>query len=183
MSELILSVAIGLALLAVLAWLSLSSRSRHLHSGETPRVPLEDLIPRHALYISHIQNALSDRDTHYLKDRVSRKRLRAVLTERRRVAREFLAGLRDDFGRLEKLARLVASFSPKVSYRQELELVWLGVRFRALCRFAELRLSFGPPPIPAFEELAGLIGSLSARLEAAITLLAESALPRVDVGV
>jgi hypothetical protein len=166
-------VAIGLGLLALLLWLVLSRHPQRLKGSEAPHLPLEDLAPRHALYISHIRNALSASDLDYLKSRVTAKTLRRVRKERRQVARQFLAGLGDDYHQLDRMARVVAALSPKVDYKQELWRIWLGLRFRALYELVWVRLYVGPAPVAAFAGLAGLVGSLSARIEAAMTALAE----------
>ncbi len=183
MNQLLLFIGTGLGLLALLLWLAVSRRSERHHLGEIPRIPLEDLVPRHTLYISQVRNALSESDLVYLKRHLSGRRLRKVLKERRLVAREFLAGLLDDFRRLERLAHNITSFSPKEGYRQELERVWLGLRFRVLYILVWVRLSLGPVPIAPFEGLAGLVGSLSERLESAMNVLAEGAVARVDARV
>jgi hypothetical protein len=183
MNQTLLFIAIGLGLLALLLWLALGRSRQRREAGETPGLALEDLTSHHALYISHIQNALSATDLDYLKSRVPAKTLRRVRAERRRVAREFLAGLGDDYGRLDKLARVVAALSPKVEYKQEFGRIWLGLRFRALYALVWVRLSLGPAPLAPFVHLAGLVGSLSARLEAAMNALAERSVVRDSVGV
>jgi len=174
-------VAIGLGLFALLLWLALSRHPQRREEGGAPNLPLEDLTPRHALYISHIRNAISDSDLDYLKSRVPAKTLRRVRKERRHVAREFLAGLGDDFRRLDRMARVVAALSPKVDYKQELGRVWLDLRFRALYGLVWVRLSVGPAPVAAFNGLAGLVGSLSARIETAMNALAEKSVAPAGV--
>jgi hypothetical protein len=166
-------VAIGLGLLALLLWLVLSQRLQRLKGGEALLLPLEDLTPRHALYVSHIRGALAADDLDYLKSRVPAQTLRRVRKERRQVARQFLTGLLDDFHRLDRLARVVAALSPKVDYKQELWRLLLGLRFGALYGLVWVRISVGPPPVAAFAGLAGLVGSLSARIESTMTALAE----------
>jgi hypothetical protein len=179
MNQLLLFIGTGLGLLALLLWLAVSRHSERHEPGVPLRIPLEDLVPRHALYISQVRNALSENDLVYLKRHISGRKLRKVRKERRVVARAFLAGLRDDFQRLERLAHIIAAFSPKVGYRQELGRVWLGLRFRVLYVLVWVRLSLGPLPDAPLEGLAGLVGSLSERLEAAMNVLAEGAVARV----
>ncbi len=182
MSQTIFFVAIGIALLALLFWLALSGRTHRGKGNTSQQLPLEDLTPRHALYISHIRNALLATDLDYLKSRVPARTLRRVRKERRQIAREFLAGLGDDFRRLDRLARIVAALSAKVDYKQELSRVWLDLRFRMLYGLVWIRLSVGPAPVAAFTNLAGLVGSLSARIEAAMNALAEKSVSPVGVG-
>lgn len=176
MNQMLLFLAIGLGLLAILIWLALSRRPQRKKEGEPPHLPLEEMAPRHALYVSHIRNALSTGDLEYLKGRVAAKTLRRVRKERRGVAKEFLAGLGDDFRRLERLSRVVAALSPRVDYKQELGRLWLGLRFRALYGLVWMRLLVGPAPLAAFNGLAGLVGSLSAELETVMNALAEKSI-------
>jgi len=181
MSQTIFFVAVGIALLALLFWLAFPSRA-HRNRRDTPRqLPLEDLTPRHAMYISHIRNALLASDLDYLKSRVPARTLRRVRKERRQVARDFLAGLGDDFRRLDRLARVVAALSAKVNYQHELSRAWLGFRFRFLYALVWVRLSIGPAPVAAFSSLAGLVGSLSVRIETAMNALAEKSVSPVGI--
>ena len=174
-------ISIGVGLLALLFWLVLSRRPHGHEESQEPHLPLEDLAPRNALYISHIRTALSDTDLEYLQSRVPAKSLQRVKKERRRVAREFLAGLGDDYRRLDRMARVVAALSPKVEYKQEIGRVCLALRFHALYALVWARISVGPAPVEALAGLAGLVGSLSARIEAAMDALAEKSAAAVVV--
>ncbi len=94
---------------------------------------------------------------------------RQALRERRAVARRFLFGLREDFSKLERLARMVAALSPVISREQETERFLLSLRFRVLFSLVWLRLSVGRVPLGQIERLTGLVGRLAVRMEQAMT--------------
>jgi hypothetical protein len=79
----------------------------------------------------------------------------------------YLAGLRDDFSRLNRLARVLARHSPQVRAGQEVELLRLNLRFQFLYGIVLLRFLLGRPAANRLEQMAALIGSLGSRLEQA----------------
>jgi hypothetical protein len=105
---------------------------------------------------------------------------RALRSERRKVARHYLAGLHDDFVRIERFGRLVAALSPKVDAQQEAERLRLSARFRLVYALIFVRLAIGQVPVPEFERLTQLIGSLASRLEAAMTSIVEPGPTQAD---
>ena len=76
-------------------------------------------------------------------------------------------GLREDFARLNRLARLLSRYSPQVKARQEAELLWLDLRFQFLYEMVVLRILLGRPASEDLGRMASLIGSLGSRLEQA----------------
>jgi len=84
----------------------------------------------HFRYYPQIRQALSEADRKYIAKRASPAARRRWKAERRKVVRGFLAGLKEDYVRLEKLGRTVASLSPQLNQELERERLWLGVRFR-----------------------------------------------------
>jgi hypothetical protein len=124
---------IGLAIFASLAvilfcfllW-SRRSRVRSPKVGQPPAMlRIEPILPRHYLYFPQIRQALSARDEEYLERVAPRDVAGVAHRERRAVARHFLAGLREDFSNLERLARMVAALSPGISSEQETERIIL----------------------------------------------------------
>jgi hypothetical protein len=84
------------------------------------------------------------------------------------VAKRFLHGLHEDFSSLERLARMVASLSPVVSREQEMERLYLGLKFRLLYVMVWLHLSTGQVPLQQLEHLTELVGRLALRMEQAM---------------
>ena len=103
-----------------------------------------------------------------------------ALRERRGVARQFLAGLRQDFSNLERLARMVAALSPVISSDQETERLVLGLQFRLLYAWVWLRLSTGLEPLQQLEQLTGLVGRLATRLEQAMAAVSALSAPGLN---
>jgi hypothetical protein len=185
-NEALIFVAAGLAVLALAATL-LWPRSvgtpkdpAYAKSGEIPELRHEDLVPRHAKYFPLVKRALSGEDLAQLGERIPRGMRRALRSERRKVARHYLAGLHDDFVRIERFGRLVAALSPKVDAQQEAERLRLSARFRLVYALILVRLAIGQVPVPEFERLTQLIGSLASRLEAAMTSIVEPGPTQAD---
>lgn len=140
---------------------------------------VEELIPRHWRHFPQVRHALSESDQEYLRRRAPRQVFERWQAERRQIARQYLAALREDFERLTELARSVASLSPQVSRQREAELLWLGVKFRVLYAAAGLQLAAGAVSVPQLERLAEVLSGLSGRVEAAMATMAEASLGRL----
>jgi hypothetical protein len=157
-----------LAVAALVLFLSLSG-SRPTKSAESPiNVSLDNFRPVHYQYFPLIRQAFSAADEDYLQQRVTPAVAREALRERRAVATKFLAGLREDFSRLDHLARMVAALSPVLDRGQELERLKLSVRFQVLYALVWTMLQTGNIPLRQFEHLSGLIGQFAERMERAM---------------
>ena len=99
--------------------------------------------------------------------------------DRRRVAREFLRGLHQDFIRLDQLSRTVAALSPEVSHSQEAERIGLGIRFRAAYFLVKSQLALGLLSPREVIRLAEMVGSFAARIEAMMAVLEQQSAPRM----
>ncbi len=179
MIELTIFVILALVLLAVLLWLLLEKPEPRRLPQATPRLAVEELFPLHCRYFPQVRQALSPADREYLRERASLRIRRHAHGERQRVARQFLAGLSEDFSRLDRLGRTVAALSPEVSRKREAERLWLGVRFRVLYRVAQLQLLAGSVSIPQLTQLTDLIGSLASQIEARMAALEEASRTRL----
>lgn len=183
MTEALLFVASGLALLAlvaVLAWPRRADLPGNATHGEIPDLSHEDLAPRHAKYFPLIRQALEGSDLAQLGRRIPSGTRRRLHSERRKLARRYLAGLREDFLRLERFGRMVAALSPKVDARQEAERLRLGIRFRVVYAAVSMRLALGQIPVPAFERLTSFVGSLAIRLDASMATVLEPRPPQAS---
>jgi len=181
MMEMTATALFALASGALLLWLLRSQR----HASKSARLPLdqemEQVLPKHYHFFPQVRQALSQGDVQYLRDAAPLHVAQQALRERRAVARHFLFGLREDFSKLERLARMVAALSPVVSREQETERILLGLRFRFLYGLVWLSLSTGRVPLQQIEDLTGLVGRLALRMEegiAEINALTAQRLPR-----
>ncbi len=179
MTELAIYAGLAFLLLAVLLWLVLKQPESRRLPQAAPRLAVEELFPLHCRYFPQVRQALSPADREYLRERASPRIRRQAHVERRRVTRQFLAGLSEDFSRLDRLGRAVAALSPEVSRKREAERLWLGVRFRVLYRVAQLQLLAGSVSIPQLTQLADLIGSLASQTEARMAALEEASMTRL----
>ncbi len=164
-------IALVLLVLLAVAWRLTVPRRPSEPPGP---LSLEELLPVHCRYFPQVRQALSTDDHIYLKERASAGIWRQSRADRKRVAARFLLGLQKDFLRLERLGRAVAALSPRVSRKQELERLWLGVRFRLLYRLVWLRLVAGSTPRSQFTRLAQLVGLLAKQTESAMAALGEA---------
>jgi len=181
MTELTVILAIFIAFIAVVMWLQRSGR-REQGPGPFPTEVLktENALPRHYRYFPQVRQALSASDEQYLDKVAPRDVAQTAHRERRAVARKFLAGLREDFSNLGRLARMVAALSPVVSSEQETERLILGLKFRLLYAWVWLRLSAGRAPLEQIEQLTGLVGSLATRMDQAMAAVSALSAPGLN---
>ncbi len=138
-----------------------------------PHTSLEELAPSHCRYFAQVQRALAPEDWKFVRRRGSRALQRRMRVDRNRVARLYLRGLREDFSRLNRLARIIASLSPLVEQRREWERLELFVRFQFLYLLVSLGLQIGGRATAELRRLTDVVGSLASQMETAISALGE----------
>src|ERR1700675_2584969 len=100
---------------------------------------MEDLLALHALHFPQLRQALDTLDDAYVRRRASGEIERQLHEERRRIVECFLAGLAEDFGRLERLMRVVREMSPAEA--------WIRQMQRGIARF-QFRVNYRLPALP-----------------------------------
>src|SRR5712692_6006824 len=173
MTGVIIFVGLAVLLLLALLWLLREKSEARLEPKAALKPATEQLFPLHCRYFPQVRQALSPADQEYLRKRASPRIRGQARAERRRVTRQFLVGLAEDFSRLERLGRTVAALSPQVSRKREAERLWLGLEFRALYRVVLVRLMLGSVSVPQLARLTELIGSLAAQIAAGMAALEE----------
>lgn len=161
---------LSLAGLSVLAWLV----SKPLAEEAALKLDnhIEDLVPLHTQHFPQLRQALNLADSRYLRQKVTPELHRKWRDERRRILAAFLAGLAEDFAKLDRLGRTIASLSPRLSYKDEFGRIWLNIRFRANFRIVKFWVLAGATgPLSRLSYLTMLLGQLSARTEGAMTRL------------
>jgi hypothetical protein len=162
--------ALTLAITVMLVWLVGKRLPEESSLGLDSKI--EDLVPLHTQHFPQLRQALDSTDSRYMKQKATGELRRQWREDRRRILRGFLTGLAEDFAKLDRLARTVASLSPKISRREELGRIWLNLRFRLNYRIVWIWLSTGGMgPVGRLSYLTSLLGDLSARAEAAMTRL------------
>lgn len=171
---------LSLLLLSALAVVLLILLVVALAGGRLASAPVEadaetDSSQRHVAYFSQVRQALSPEDFAFLASRLPRRVLRRMREERRAVALAYLAGLRQDFLKLWRLARVVARLTPSVEAAQELAGLRLGLSFTF--RYEAIRVAFllGFAPLPNLGSLSEVVGRLAMRLELTMRDLGERA--------
>jgi hypothetical protein len=137
--------------------------------------PWEDMDRRHVTYFPQVRQAMAAQDFTFLASRGSRALTRRVHKERRKIALVYLASLRSDFLKLWRLARVIASMSPRVGASQELERLRLGLAFSWRYEVLRIKILFGFAPIPELGSLSDVVSRLSIRLETGMKDLGERA--------
>ncbi len=135
----------------------------------------EDLDLRHVAFFPQIRQALTEQDSVYLASRGMHALSRRVRKERRQIALAYLACLRADFLKLWRLARVIASMSPKVGFGQELERLQLGLVFSVHYQMIRFKFLCGFAPLPELGSLSEVVSSLSIRMDTAMKDLGERA--------
>jgi hypothetical protein len=159
---------VALAFVALLLWLLRPQNAASKRDRLAIDQEIDNVLPRHYRFYPQIRQALSEGDIQYLRGAAPPRVVRRVVRERRVVARRFLSGLREDFSKLERLARMVAALSPVISRKQETERLMLNLRFHLLYLLVWMRLAAGRVPLQQIEQLTGLVGSLALRMEQAM---------------
>lgn len=178
--ETILFAVVALALLWLMFWLLREPRPKAAPLPVPPEHPqIEELFALHCRHFPQMRQVLIREDDEWLRQRASGKILRRWRAERRRVAEQFLAGLREDFQNLSRLTRAVAALSPKLSRKQEAELFWLSVRFQILYVLVRARLRLGASPLGELTRLTEMLGNLASGIEEAMGSLEQAALAQL----
>jgi hypothetical protein len=171
--SLFIFVSIAAALLLLLVWALRAPRKNFREKFDLDS--LEESGRRHATYFALMRQAAAPDDMQFLLKRGSRALARRVHKERRRVCLLYLGQLRDDFQRLQRLARAVAALSPSVGTRQELERFSLGLQFSLRYQILRLRFSYGLLPIRQLNALSHMVSELAAQMETSMKELGERA--------
>ena len=176
----IITISVAIAIFSVILWLLRPRRGAPKAGQSKMDLKMESFLPRHCRYFPQVRQALSASDEEYLDRVAPRDVAQTAHRKRRAVARKFLAGLREDFSNLERLARMVAALSPVISSEQETERLILGMKFRLLYVWVWLRLSTGRAPMEQIEQLTGLVGRLATRMEQAMAAVGALSAPGLD---
>jgi hypothetical protein len=177
MTSVYLFAVVTLALLGALYWLSQRARRDPRGADLLRTLSADSLLPQHYKYFPQVSRALSAEDARFLQSRADPTIRHAALQARRTVALQFLAGLRDDYQKLDRLARVLASLAPAASQQREAERFWLAFQFGVRWRIVWLEIWSGAAPITQLQRMAGFIGGMAAQMQDLINVLQESAKP------
>lgn len=174
MTTVYLFALLTVALLGALYWLSQRARRDAKGSELLRTLSSDSLLPKHYKYFPQVSRALSAEDARFLQSRAVPAVRRAALRARRTVALQFLLGLRDDYQKLNRLARVLTSLAPAANQQREAERFWLAIQFGIRWRVLWFEIWSGAAPASQLQSMAGFIGGLAAQVQSTISILQES---------
>jgi hypothetical protein len=177
MTSVYLFALLTLALLGALYWLSLRARKDTRGADLLRTLSADSLLPQNYKYFPQVCRALSEEDARYLQLRAAPAVRHSALQARRSVALNFLTGLKDDYHKLDRLARVLASLAPAANQQREAQRIWLAFKFGFRWRVVWLEIWSGAAPITQLQSMAGFIGGLAAQMQLSMNVLQESADP------
>jgi hypothetical protein len=159
-------VALSAMLLAVAVWIVVRPLRAESDLGPDPSTKIETLVARHCTHFAQMRQALATEDFDFIRRRLPKKDASRLRRERQRALQKYLDAIGEDFARLDRMARILASLSPKVERREELERLKLELRFRILFRVARIRVLLGVGVgVPTLGHLADVVAGLSRQVE------------------
>ena len=133
---------------------------------------MEDLLALHAQHFPQLRQTLTTLDDDYVRWKSSGEVERHLHEERRHVVESFLAGLAEDFGRLERLMRVVREMSPTEPGIQQCQRTGSRLQFRVNYRVASLAIhSARLQSTNRLARLTELVGNLSEHVEVSMARL------------
>ena len=170
----ICGVTAGAIGLMKLGWAALKPLPEEMAGRHQDR--MEDLLAMHAQHFPQLRQALATLDADYMRRKASGEIERHLHEERRRIVQSFLSGLAEDFGRLERLMRVVREMSPAEPWIHQFERTGRRLRFRVKYRIASLQIhSARAQSMNRLARLTELVGNLSVQIEAGMARLDPSA--------
>jgi hypothetical protein len=163
--------SIGVIGLLKLGWAALRPLPQEIAGRRQDR--MEDLLALHARHFPQLRQALATLDENYLRRKASGETERHFHTERKQVIEGFLFGLAEDFGRLERLMKVVRKMSASEPWIQRCQRAGPRLQFRVKYRIALLLIrSEGPRSTDRLARLTELVGNLSVQIESGMARLA-----------
>jgi hypothetical protein len=167
-------VTVGAIGLLKLGWTALKPLPEETVGRRQDR--MEDLLALHAQHFPQLRQALTTLDDDYVRRKASGDMERHVYEERRLIVASFLAGLAVDFGRLERLMRVVREMSPTEPWVQQCKRAGSRLQFRVHYRVASLAIhSARLQSTNRLARLTELVGNLSEQVEVGMARLVPSA--------
>jgi hypothetical protein len=161
----ICGVTAGAIGLMKLGWAALKPLPEEMAGRHQDR--MEDLLALHAQHFPQLRQALATLDAGYMRRKASGEIERHLRRERRRIVVSFLSGLAEDFGRLERLMKVVRDMSPAEPWMHRIQPAGRRFRFRVNYRIASLQIhSARLQSTNRLARLTELVGNLSVQIEA-----------------
>jgi hypothetical protein len=161
----------GVVAVLKLGWATLKPLPQEAAGRRQDR--MEDLLALHAQHFPQLRQALATLDEDYLRRKASGETERHFHTERKLIVEGFLFGLAEDFGRLERLMKVVRQMSAGEPWVERCRRAGPRLQFRIKYRIALLLIRLeGPRSTNRLARLTELVGNLSVQIEAGMARLA-----------
>lgn len=175
----LLFIALAVVLVLVLAWAARPPQKAPVTPDQAFEALSQD---RHYARLPQILQALREEDTEFMRDRGQAELLARVRKERKRIALRYLRYLQEEFRILQECSSILATLAPELAPKGELERFWQNLQFVGNCQYLHWRLRLGMQPWDVFGRLSDMAGTVTLRLEAASSRLAERAASTGDHG-
>ncbi|HEV2289745.1 MAG TPA: hypothetical protein VGR81_12415 [Candidatus Acidoferrales bacterium] len=168
---LLTAILLSLAVLIFLVWLLFPPRVAS-STATVEALEIEKLLPLHSRHFPQISQILCNEDREFM----SRHSPKSIETpwrrQRRKILRQYLNSLAEDFTRLERLARLASALSPELNKAHQWEWLRLGLQFRVMYRMLAIRIAFDSVTPKQLVRITNLISGLSGELETRMSQIA-----------
>jgi len=159
-------VGLSAIVLVVAIWIVVRPLRAESKLGPDASAKIETLVAKHCTHFAQMRQALASEDIDFIRRRLPKKDAARLKQERLRALQKYLDAIGEDFARLDRMARILTSLSPKVERRDELERLRLEIQFRLLFRAARLRVLLGVGVgVPTLGHLADVVAGLSRQVE------------------
>ncbi len=177
MTELPVFLIVSLLLIVLAVWFAFNQLAPRRSTEKDASLPIDLLLPTAYLEnSSEIVRLSAELEQERTQSTASRGLRQGLTPARRRILKNLLVGLNEDFSRLDRLICTVAALAPEVESRQETQRAWLWLRFRLHYGLARLSLAIGRFSQPEFASICKLFDRLATRTQVALETLEHSSL-------
>jgi hypothetical protein len=171
-TELPVFLVVSLLLIVFALWVAFNHLAPRRSTERDAGLPIDLLLPTTYLQLSsEIRRLSAGFDEERTQSKVAGGFRQGLTPARRRVMKEHLVALKEDFSRLDRLMCTVAALAPEVEGRQEAQRLWLWLRFRLHYGLARLSLKTGRFSQPELASICKLFDQLRMRTQVALETL------------
>ncbi len=164
-------------LIVLAVWVTFNQLAPRRSTERDASLPIDLLLPTTYLQnSSEIERLSAELEQERTQSRASGEFRQGLTPAQRRLVKELLVGLKEDFSRLDRLMCTVAALAPEVESRQETQRLWLWIRFRLRYGLARWSLTIGRFSQPELTSICELFGHLAARTQVVLETLEHSSL-------
>ena len=172
MMELPVFLIVFLVLIVLAVWVAFNHLAPRRSTERDASLPIDLLLPTTYLQnSSEIERLSAELEQERTQSSDSGEFRQGLTPARRRMLKELLVELKEDFSRLDRLMCTVAALAPEVEGRQEAQRLWLWFRFRLHYGLARLSLTIGRFSQPELTSICKLFDRLATLTQVALNTL------------